>query len=398
MSKMDLVRHLVDAQQLDQYDEDAYAEVQIARGGGAHGGGQWQSALPHGQHERALALQYEIRDMAVAASDHEAKKKSRNLQGHIEIVRRQAPRLNRPKTLTPAHGGVENARFSRARIQTISMHSDVLRLKELQEVDARIAALRAEIAALPKEVAAIEAKLAGSKARVEAAQAAIKTDDTARRKHESNIKDQQDKISKYRDQSLNVKTNQEYRALLTEIEHAEKEIARLEDSILEIMVAADTRKETLKQAEATLKAATAENEKEKEHARQQTAEDEKELAGLSEQRQQLRAGVGEDALRHYDRVLKLRGSALAPVHDNQMCGICRVILRPQVYQDVMKGEEIIHCDSCQRILYYVPPPPNEEALQEAGAEKKASSDATTDAAAQQSAEAEEVPTREAAAQ
>ena len=103
---------------------------------------------------------------------------------------------------------------------------------------------------------------------------------SARRKHESDIKDQQEKISKYRDQSLKVKTNQEYKALLSEIEHAEAEIAKLEDKILEIMVAADARKEGLKQAEATLKADTAANEKEKEHARQQTAEDEKQLAEL----------------------------------------------------------------------------------------------------------------------
>jgi len=240
------------------------------------------------------------------------------------------------------------------------MNSDLNKLIDLQQVDARIAALRSEIAALPKEVAQIEAKLAGSKAQVEAAQTAIKSDEGARRKHESDIKDQQEKISKYRDQSLKVKTNQEYKALLSEIEHAEAEIAKLEDKVLEIMVAADSRKETLKQAETTLKANTAENEKEKEHARLQTTEDEKQLAELTAQRNGLRSGISDDTLRHYDRVLKLRGSAIAAVHDNQMCSVCRVILRPQVYQDVMKGEEIIACDSCQRLLYFVPPPPKEE--------------------------------------
>jgi len=240
------------------------------------------------------------------------------------------------------------------------MTPDLQKLIELQKVDARIATLRAEVAALPKEVAAIEAKLAGSKTRVEAAQNALKADDTAKRKHESDIKDQQVKISKYRDQSLNVKTNQEYKALLAEIEHAEKEIAKLEDKILEIMVAADTRKEGLKQAEAALKADTAENDKEKEHARKQTAEDEKDLAELNQQRTQLREGIGEDTLRHYDRVLQRRGVALAAVHDDEMCSACRVILRPQVYQDVLKGEEILACDSCQRLMYFVPPPPKEE--------------------------------------
>ena len=49
------------------------------------------------------------------------------------------------------------------------MNSELQNLLDLQQVDARIAAVRAEVAALPKEVARIEAKLAGSKAAVETA-------------------------------------------------------------------------------------------------------------------------------------------------------------------------------------------------------------------------------------
>ena len=240
------------------------------------------------------------------------------------------------------------------------MNSDLEKLIDLQQVDARIAALRTEVAALPKHVHEIEAKLAGSKSKVEAAQAAMKADEAAKRKHEGDIQDQQQKISKYRDQSLNVKTNHEYKALMDEIKFAEDKIAASEDKILEIMVAADARKESLKQAEAALKTDTAENEKEKESARLRTAEDEKELAELGERRKQLRSGVSEDSLRHYDRVLKLRGSALSAVHEDQMCSACRILLRPQVFQEVMANEQFIACDYCSRILYYVPPPPKPE--------------------------------------
>ena len=240
------------------------------------------------------------------------------------------------------------------------MNSDLEKLIDLQQVDSRIAAVRAEIAVLPKHVKEIEAKLAGAKAKLEAAQAAIKADEAVRRKHEGDIQDQQQKVSKYRDQSLNVKTNQEYKALMEEIKFAEEKIAASEDKILEIMVAADTRKEALKQAEGELKADTAENDREKESARLRTAEDEKELAELTEQRKQLRRGVSEDVLRHYDRVLKLRGSALAAVHEDQLCSACSMMLRPQVFQDVTSNQQFVACDYCSRILYYVPPPPKAE--------------------------------------
>jgi len=236
------------------------------------------------------------------------------------------------------------------------MTSDLQKLIELQQIDSQIAALRAEIATLPKHVAAIEAKLADSKSKVEAAVAAGKADEAARRKHESDIQDQQQKISKYRDQSLHVKTNDEYRALMHEIQFAEANIAKLEDKILELMVAADTRKERLKKAEAESKADSAETDREKEEARQRTAADEQQLAELATRRNQIRAAVSEDVLRHYDRVLKLRRTALAAVYENQMCSGCSVMLRPQVFQEVMTNEQFLTCDTCKRILYYVPTP------------------------------------------
>jgi len=263
------------------------------------------------------------------------------------------------------------------------MTSDLQNLIELQQIDSQMAALRAEIAALPKHVAAIEAKLAGSKAKVEAAVAAGKADDVARRKHESDIQDQQQKISKYKDQSLNVKTNQEYKALMDEVRFAEQKIAASEDHILELMLAADARKEILKKAEAELKADTAENEREKEEARQRTAVDEKELAELTARRNDLRTAVSEDVLHHYDRVLKLRGTALAAVHENQMCSGCSVLLRPQVFQDVMTNEQFLICDTCKRILYYVPPPPKPE--EEKAAKATASTESTQEAVSNEAA-------------
>jgi predicted nucleic acid-binding Zn-ribbon protein len=238
------------------------------------------------------------------------------------------------------------------------MLADLEKLIQLQQADREIQRLEDEIAALPRRVAAIEAKLADTKAAVEKARAAIKADEGNRRKLESQIQDLQQKISKYRDQSLEVKTNEQYRALMHEISFAEQDIRKLEDKILEGMLDVEANEKTLKSAEAELKAETLEIEKEKEEARVRTSADEKELAEWQAKRDGLRSGIGGDILRHYDRVLKLRKSALAEARDHK-CGACQVMLRPQVYNDVRTNEKILICDSCQRILYYVPAPEGE---------------------------------------
>ena len=226
-------------------------------------------------------------------------------------------------------------------------------LLKLQEADKEIRRLQDEVAELPKRVAGIELKLAGTKAQLERAQAAIKADEASRRKHDTTIADLRGKISKYRDQSLDVKTNDQYKALLHEIQFAEKEIAATEDKILEIMVNSDARDKEVKAAQAELKAEAAEIEQEKEQARQRTAEDEKLLTEWRAKRDQMRAGVDEDLLRHYERVSKFRGSGIAEVLDHKCVG-CQVMLRPQTYNDVRSGLQTVVCDSCQRILYFNP--------------------------------------------
>jgi predicted nucleic acid-binding Zn-ribbon protein len=232
------------------------------------------------------------------------------------------------------------------------MSPEIELLISLQGADREIQRLKLEIAELPKRVASIEQKLAGTKSSLEKARASLKGDEAARKKYESAIADLKTKISKYRDQSLEVKTNEQYKALMHEIQFAEQEISASEDKILELMVNAEAREKEVKAAEAELKAEAAEIEKEKAIARDRTAKDEKELTEWSAKRDAARSGVDPDLLRHYERVLKFRGSGIAEVRD-QKCTGCSVFLRPQTYNDV-RGGKLLYCDSCQRILYFDP--------------------------------------------
>ena len=232
------------------------------------------------------------------------------------------------------------------------MSPEIEHLITLERTEREIQRLKLEIAELPKKVASIEQKLAGTKAALEKARAALKSDEAARRKYETSIQDLRQKISKYRDQSLEVKTNEQYKALMHEIQFAEQEITANEDKILELMVNAETREKEMKAAEVELKQETAEIEKEKSAARERTAQDEKELGEWNAKRDQARAAIDPDLLRHYDRVLKFRGSGLAEVRDHKCTG-CSVVLRPQTYNDVRSGK-MVNCDSCQRVLYFDP--------------------------------------------
>jgi uncharacterized protein len=226
-------------------------------------------------------------------------------------------------------------------------------LLELDQINQEIGRLSEEIAALPKRMAVIEAKLAKARTSVDSATSAIKSYEASKRKHDSDIQDWQQKILKFREQASSVKTNEQYRALMHEIEFAEKQISDIEEQILIGMESLDSMQSQLQVAQREFKADTAEVEQEKQHARALTAEDEQKLAVLNARRTELRALVDPSTLAHFERVATKRKNAIAEALD-QKCTACHVMIRPQRFNELLSGNELITCDSCGRILYVDP--------------------------------------------
>lgn len=99
---------------------------------------------------------------------------------------------------------------------------------------------------------------------------------------------------------------------------------------------------------------------EKAAARERSAVDQKALAELQAERKTLTAGITPAVLSNYERIRRGRGGiAIAEAIDNR-CSKCHIVLRPQFLQELKRGESIMICESCQRILYYNPPQSFEE--------------------------------------
>ena len=112
---------------------------------------------------------------------------------------------------------------------------------------------RAKSPTLPKHIAEIEKKLGAHERKLDADRAALAANQKERKKCESDIPVQEQKISKLKDQMLSAKTNEQYRAFQHEIEFCQKEIRRLEDRILELMSESEPLEKNVKAAEAALK-------------------------------------------------------------------------------------------------------------------------------------------------
>src|SRR5579871_4764724 len=160
------------------------------------------------------------------------------------------------------------------------MLPDLKLVIRLQEIDNRLAELAREIAALPKHIAEIEKKLVSHERKLEADRAALVANQKERKKCETDIQTQEQKISKLKDQMLQAKTNEQYRAFQNEIDFCQTEIRKSEDRILELMTESEPLDKNVKKAEAALKEEKKNVEAEKEKARHQTAADQAELDQL----------------------------------------------------------------------------------------------------------------------
>src|SRR5215813_555953 len=174
----------------------------------------------------------------------------------------------------------------------------------LQEIDNRLADLAREIASLPVHIAEIEKKLISHERKLEADRAALGANQKDRKKHEGDIQMHEQKISKLKDQMLQAKTNEQYRAFQHEIDFVEKEIRKAEDRILELMTESEPLDQNVKKAEIALKDEKQVVEREKTEARDRTAADQKQLDQLRSERTSVFGKLPSPTRAAYDRIRK----------------------------------------------------------------------------------------------
>jgi predicted nucleic acid-binding Zn-ribbon protein len=236
------------------------------------------------------------------------------------------------------------------------LNPDLQHLIHLQQLDLDAERQRRRVADIPLLQAALDARIAERTAAVDAVKGRIAACQAARREIEKDLAAVQTRLSKFKNQLMEVKTNKEYQAMQKEMSVAEQEISDQETRLLERMEESDGLTLELRAAEAALKSEQGEIARER-----QMLEDEKtQLATAVQQttdeRGKTAVQVSREALTVFERVAHGRkGLAMAEARDG-LCTVCHVRLRPQVFNQVRRNDEIIQCDSCTRILYFVPVP------------------------------------------
>ena len=234
------------------------------------------------------------------------------------------------------------------------MHADLERLITLQHLDSAAHDAERRLAEEPARLIALDVVLDSARQDVVAAKEHLARNQTARREIEKDVAVHQGRLSKFRDQAMAVKTNQEYQAIQHEITFAQTGIKTLEDKILELMVEADDLSAGVKRTEAALSGAQKTTDADRKALTTERADLDATLSRLRTERADVVAAMDPAVLSIFELVAQRRnGVAVSEARDG-ICTICHVRLRPQVFNTVLRNAQIIQCDNCLRILFSAP--------------------------------------------
>lgn len=232
------------------------------------------------------------------------------------------------------------------------MNSDLDHLIRLQYLETTIDTARRRVAEIPLVQQALDARLAEQTDVVNAVKQRIAVSQTARREVEKEVASLQSRLTKYKDQLMEVKTNKEYQAMQHEIATASDAVRSQEDRVLEFMEEGETLAHDLKEAEAVLKTAQADVAGERKALDGEAEALQQRVLEMSADRTDVAKQLSPAALGLFEHVARQRkGLAIAEARDGH-CTVCHVRLRPQVYNDIRRNESLIQCESCLRILYF----------------------------------------------
>jgi predicted nucleic acid-binding Zn-ribbon protein len=233
--------------------------------------------------------------------------------------------------------------------------AELEQLIALQKTDLSIRRLQTEIEAIPKRRAEIEKEFDQRAFEIKALETQRDDSRTERVRLETEVAETRTRAERADRNLMSSKKPDEYAAAIREADAARKHISQLETQILEKMEIFEQSEAALKEREPEVAKLKSEMESRIKSFGEEAQKQEKELAAQTAERDRLLAVLPKPLSHLYKRISgRIRDGIAVAEARNGSCSACFMSLRPQVMAEVRRGEEIVTCDNCSRILYFVP--------------------------------------------
>lgn len=224
-------------------------------------------------------------------------------------------------------------------------------LVDLSKADTDLAGRERDRVEIPLQRADCKERRSAGQARLASARESLKEVELSQRRGETEALEKQSLLDKLEGQQHQVKSNEAYSALLSEMEQARAAISDAETNILEAMEASENAKSALAAIDRDVATELSRIEGEERALDENSQKLDEEIERLRALRAAIAGKIESTLLDRYTRIAKRRSPPVVTVN-NELCQGCRVDIPPQSYIDILKGEELITCEHCHRILIH----------------------------------------------
>jgi len=232
--------------------------------------------------------------------------------------------------------------------------AELEKLIALQNLDTSIRKLEKDLEAIPQRRADIEGEFDRRAFEIRALESRRDDAKHNRSRLENEVIDQKTRAERAERNLMSSKKQDEYTAAIREADAARKHISTLETQILEPMESLEKADAALNERADEIATLYSDREARLKAFDEGTQEQSRHLIGARAEREQVFASLPKAMKAMYSRIsARIRDGVAVAEARNRSCTACFMSLRPQVMAEIRRGEEVITCDNCGRILYYV---------------------------------------------
>lgn len=235
------------------------------------------------------------------------------------------------------------------------MNLELSQLITLQKADLKLRSIQAELDAIPQRRAEIENEFDQRAFEIKAIETRRDEARSTRTRLETEIAETKAKAERAERNLMASQNQKDYEAAIREIDAARKHISQLETQVLEQMETLEQSEKQLQEREPEVNKLRTEMGEKLAAFEERTRTQTEELNAARAERERLLQTLPKQVSSLYNRIsTRIRDGVAVAEARNNSCTACHISLRPAVMAQVRRGEEIILCDNCSRILYYAP--------------------------------------------
>lgn len=162
----------------------------------------------------------------------------------------------------------------------------------------------------------------------------------------------QENLKKLQSQMMAIKTNKEYDALVAQIDAVKESVGEKETKLLETIEKIESLSTNIDDYKKKAGDIEDQNKKQLDILQEKMDSVGEKIQKKENERQEIAVNVSKRTMSIYNRVRKVRGGMVVVPVRKRACGACYKALPPHLIQELKRGQKIIGCDNCGRLLIW----------------------------------------------